>query len=680
MSSLFHSLLTGIDIITAFKLRVAADSGTFESETCIRAELNALGTFYNRFGIIITPNGYKANKIYALKPISGGADLATVRATTATRINSSGVVAAVATGIPRLNTRSGYTCPEQLVEFTAGTNLLLRSEEIDNASWTKTNMTVSANATTSPDGTSIADSVLETVTSGQHRIEQAKVKAGSALLYTLTFYIKPNGRDWVYVSLRNGGNGVNVYLNITTVVRGTPSTFGSNWTFNSVQIQDAGSGWRKVEMQVQSDSTTSITTIIAAQTGNSVSADYAGDITKGFYVWGVQLEQATFSTSYIPTTSAAVTRNSETITSKTGLSSLLGTSGTIYFKGFVNFDGTDKRIQLSDGTTNNRVTLTFSTANVARVGIVTGGVAQADIGAPDVFRSDSELRVVIVFASNDVRLYVNGILVGTDTSATMPSGLDRLDFTTVAQNFSGSWRALAVSNTALTNAQAITLSTPVAYPPTIKKIIQITLTGNPDYYGFGNGVNLNSFFPDYSIYLAKRGPSHYLDGGNGFGMLYNAKFNLWTTPFETIDDGTTYYSGHSAGLVGNQIFVQVSRYTVAAMVDTFIDIGYFTSVDLTTLTSAEDLKLSGSWNAFVALPAPVETRYEAYGKILPSTATANRYFAPWFQHDGTNHRLEIRVIDVVGVDNFTFSLVNVWNGTNDYGEPSLVHCGTKRLY
>lgn len=676
MSAIFHELLTGVDIITPFKARIAADGGTFESEQCLRAELNALGIHYLRFGIIYTANGYKANKIYALKPTNGDADLATVRATVATRRDSSGNIADVATGVPRLNTRFGYTCPRILTELTGSTNLILRSEEIDNASWTKTNCTISANAVVGPDGTSIADSMFETVTSGQHRIEQSISKASLAQAHSLTFFIKPNGRDWIYVSLRQGANIVNRWFNITTIVRGTLTSIGASpFTPTSANISDAGNGWRKVELNVITNNSNSLTTIIATSAGNGLTSDFSGDITKGYHIWGVQLEQSASSSSYIPTTSASVTRNAETITTKTGLGSYLGTSGAIYFKGFIVFSSTEKRITLSDGTLDNRVALSFDNTNKAHVIVSAGGVVQTDTASTDVFRSDSELRVVITFAPNDVRMYVNGILVVNDTSATMPSGLDRIDFTGTSQNFSGFQTILAIGNVALTDAQARQISIPVAYPPTLKIIIPITLSGNPDYYGFGNGVNLNSFFTDYSIYLAKRGPSHYLDGGNGFGMLYNAKFNLWTSVFETIDDGTTYYSGHSAGLVGNQIFVQVSRYTVVAMVDTFVDIGYFTSVDLTTLTEAEDLRDPSSWNAYTALPAPTETRYEAYGKILPSTTTPGKYFGPWFEHDGTNHRLNVRKIIVNGIDDFTITNINVWANTNDYGEPSLVHCG-----
>lgn len=663
---------TAPDVVEAFRRRVVADGGTFEGRSCLQQEVNVLGNFYSIFNIILTPNGYKANKLYALKPVNGDFDIATTRATIATRRKSDSNLEAVATGIPRLNTPFGNSCAENLLELGTRTNLLLRSEEFDNASWTKTNSTVTPNATTSPDGTANADAMFETVTSGQHRVEQAVTKAGSVLHYSFSFRIKPNGRDWIYVSLRNGANIINQWFNITTVTRGGVTDTGS-FVYFSANIQSIGNGWVRVELHVTSSTATAITAIIACSTGNLVTADYVGDVTKGFYLWGAQLEQATFGTSYIPTTTAAVARDRDVFTNKTGLSSYFGSQGTIYFKGNILFDSIDKRITLTDGTSTKRIVLTFGSDNKVRI-YIENTTGQVDMQSPDVYRSDSEFRAIVTYETNLIRLFVNGILVATDTSASIPTGLDRVTWNDSTTNFYGSFKVLAMSNVAITQAQAIALSTPVSYPAVLKNIINITFNGDPDYYGFGNGVNLDSFFPDYSIYLAKRGVNHVLGGGNGFGALYNAKFNLWSTVFETIDDGTTYYSGHSAGLVGDQIFVQVARYTVSGT-DTFVDIGYFTSVDLTTLTSAEELKLSSSWNGFTALPLPTYNRYEAYGKILESVTTPGKYFGPWFEHNGTNHRLNIRKIIPTGIDAFTITNIQVHDSTADYGEPSLVNCG-----
>ena len=83
--------------------------------------------------LVVTPNGYKEGTLYSIKPTSGAGDMTVVRATTATRVNSAGLI--------------------ELVPY----NLLTYSEQFDNAAWTKSGVTVTANTTISPDGTQNAD-------------------------------------------------------------------------------------------------------------------------------------------------------------------------------------------------------------------------------------------------------------------------------------------------------------------------------------------------------------------------------------------------------------------------------------------------------------------------------------------------------------------------------------------
>jgi hypothetical protein len=79
--------------------------------------------------LILTPNAYKANKLYSIVPSSGNGDMVTTRATTATRVNSSGLVENVATGVPRLDYSDSLTSPSILLE-PQRTNLLLNSATV----------------------------------------------------------------------------------------------------------------------------------------------------------------------------------------------------------------------------------------------------------------------------------------------------------------------------------------------------------------------------------------------------------------------------------------------------------------------------------------------------------------------------------------------------------------------
>ena len=77
--------------------------------------------------LVLTPNAVKASKLYSIIPSNGNGDMTVVRATTATRVNSSGLIESVATNVPRLNYDGA--CPSVLVE-PQRTNRLLNSDVV----------------------------------------------------------------------------------------------------------------------------------------------------------------------------------------------------------------------------------------------------------------------------------------------------------------------------------------------------------------------------------------------------------------------------------------------------------------------------------------------------------------------------------------------------------------------
>ena len=113
-------------IISLFKARVLSDSGTFEAETNLENQLNALGSdLFNSASLVITPNGVKTSKLYSIKPSDGTGDLTVVRNTSATRIDENGNIVNVPANIARIDYSTGQ--PAILVE-PQRTNLVFPSD------------------------------------------------------------------------------------------------------------------------------------------------------------------------------------------------------------------------------------------------------------------------------------------------------------------------------------------------------------------------------------------------------------------------------------------------------------------------------------------------------------------------------------------------------------------------
>ncbi len=257
--------------------------------------------------LVVTPNGTKAGKLYSVVPSDGSGDLSVTRATTATRVNSSGLIESVASNVPRLDYSNG-TCPSILVE-PQRTNLLTYSSDFTNGWYAYLgSISATANYGIAPDGTTTSTRVLFTSTN------QLWAKSISAI----------NGNYGVFSIYIKGTAGKKIAI-----------TYGG--VDNLLTLQ---SGWNRYEVK----GTASIPFLFIGTFG----AD-----TLDIEVWAGQVELATYSTSYIPTTSASVTRNADVI-NKTGISSLIGqTEGTLFCEINTQISPANNWFQILDGTANN---------------------------------------------------------------------------------------------------------------------------------------------------------------------------------------------------------------------------------------------------------------------------------------------------------------------------------------
>jgi len=183
---------------------------------------------------------------------------------------------------------------------------------------------------------------------------------------------------------------------------------------------------------------------------------FGGATATTIYLWGGQVEQGSYATSYIPTSGSTVTRNQDIFT-RDGIGSLINsTEGVLFVEmaGFEN-DAINRFINLNDGTTSNRINLFFSSVQTQVIGRVSsGGVTVANMIYSSITQT-SYNKIAVKWKLNDFALWVNGSEVLTDLSGVVPTGLNKLSFDNGGGSspFYGKVKQLQVYNTALTDAQ-----------------------------------------------------------------------------------------------------------------------------------------------------------------------------------------------------------------------------------
>ena len=408
--------------------------------------------------IIVTPNAYKAGKLYSIVPTDGAGDLNVVRATSATRVNSNGLIESVSSNIPRLDYSNG-SCPSILVE-PQRTNLLLRSEEFEDSYWNKTLASVNQNAIISPKNDLTADEIISTSTNNTFFQISSSNITRSATQYSQFFYFKNNNlssSDTIQFAaiISNATNECRVRLNPITMefVSQTVNGDFSNFSYSVVPLKN---NWFQVIINFTIS--TSATVFLSR-----VTASISTGTIKSFYLWGAQLEAGSNATSYIPTTSASVTRNVDVI-SKTGIGSLINSQEGCLFiniSAFVN-GGLIRTISLSDGTNNNQVAIEIHSSVNNIFGFFNISGVQFFNSITSVNQTNFN-KILIKWRPSSFSLFVNSIKVFENNSypnvATNLFNTLKFSRADNARNIEGNIKSVLVFPTALTDQQCISLTT-----------------------------------------------------------------------------------------------------------------------------------------------------------------------------------------------------------------------------
>jgi len=343
---------------------------------------------------------------------NGGPRISFTRASGATRVNQVGLVETVGVNVPRFDYDPVTKAAKGLLIEESRTNLFLRSEEFDSAAWNKPGSTITANAIVAPDGILTGDKIVATNTLGGHQLNYTISQSGSQ---TLSVYAKKGEYSHLYLAFFTGSS-FTTWFNLDS---GTVGTVESSTTTSITALPD---GWYKCSITRNQSTTVAVIGVSNADNVNS----YTGDGVSGIYLWGAQLEVGAFPTSYIPTTSATVTRAAD-----------IATIGGNDFKAFYNssegsflFEGTQSQpvagnfprlLYITPAEEQQVEGYLSTTPNLSwRVRNSSAANTQINLGG---YVADSQIKLITTYGQSRISACVNGSSVSeTAIAGTLNSG------------------------------------------------------------------------------------------------------------------------------------------------------------------------------------------------------------------------------------------------------------------
>ena len=359
----------------------------------------------------------------------------TGRASTATFYDAAGVIQTAASGVARSNAffpdSSGVMRSAGLLLEAAGTNLVTYSEQFDNAAWIKTNATITANAAAAPDGTTTAEKLASSTGTWPTFIHQTFGGSGTR---TLSVFAKASNSSWLAMG-GIGAGGELAYFNLST---GVIATIQGNVT--NASMSKLPNGWYRCSVICDFQSYGGFIPVSGDNTLN------IAPIGQGVFLWGAQLEQNPYATSYIPTVASTVTRAADTSTSATvtraaDLASMTGTNFSSWYRQDQGTIYQSVKLLAASPQDNQYYGATFSAVTDATTRVthdyssLGGGASARTIILSDAGATSATLVILPFNATTrktasamqvgSVAFAANGQIV-TGTATAMPSTVDRM--------------------------------------------------------------------------------------------------------------------------------------------------------------------------------------------------------------------------------------------------------------
>lgn len=157
--------------------------------------------------------------------------------------------------------------------------------------WTNTALTATANSIPNPaDGNTTATKLMETVANSAHKVVQNVTTFYPSTSYTVSFYARPNGRIWQYLSVFDGVTTYTAFFNTSAGTVGTATNFSTT----TIAQQPNGFWLCQATFTANAAATTSGSYTLQLST-DGATLSYAGDVTKGAYFWGALVQQTQYT-------------------------------------------------------------------------------------------------------------------------------------------------------------------------------------------------------------------------------------------------------------------------------------------------------------------------------------------------------------------------------------------------
>ena len=410
--------------------------------------------------LALIPAAQGSDKLFSVLPSSGVGDFDFIRPSSATRINSQGLIETVGNGVSRLNypmiDGKVVGCPHHILE-PSRTNLITYSEAFDNAAWNKINTTIQSDESISPNGSLNASKLSTNNSNGVHIITDALT---GSLQMTYSVFFKKGEYKYGSMSLINGGNsrGSGVVIDLDTFQVVSSQTSSSSFTFKA---DNYGNGWIRCELTV--NNTNSIISLAVIGSWNGIGSvtwnsgfrtpSYIGDSSKGVYIYGAQLEQGSYPTSYIPTNGTTVTRSAETANNSGDADTFNDSEGVLMLEASSN-STTSVIWSVTDGSNSNAVSLYYGSQGVICDIFSSVGVRTLVATMPIKYRTNMN-KFSIKYKSNDIGLWLNGYELAVNTQTISLSGLNELEgaYGSGSFPFYGSAKQIQYYDSALTDSE-----------------------------------------------------------------------------------------------------------------------------------------------------------------------------------------------------------------------------------